>query len=1121
VDIPAWLRSLGLERYEDAFRANAIDADVLPDLTDADLEKLGVILGDRKRLLKTSAALRWPSTDCEAGGPAPHDGARERDYPAELAAERRQLTIVFVDLVGSTTLSAKLDPEEMCEVLRSYRNTAADAIARFEGHTARFLGDGVLAYFGWPQAHEDAAERAVRATLATVDAVGRLATPDGTKLAARGGIATGLVVVGELIGEGTSREEAAVGETPNLAARLQQLAEPGAVVVAEATQRLLGHLFEFDDLGLCTIKGFENSVRAFRVCGEGRIQSRFEAHQVTPLSTMIGRNQELALLLKRWRQAETGEGQGVLLIGEAGIGKSRLVRALADTMTDAAYVMLCYQCSPYHAHTPLWPVIQQLGFAAGFAFGDDVPTRFAKFEAVLTQGGVSYETTMLLAHIVGIDVPETPALAELMPQQRRMRSLAALVNYLAGLAARMPVLMLFEDIHWIDPTSLEFLKRVIDRIADLQVFLLLTSRPEGQPNFGEYPYLTRLRLNRLGRASSTAIVGQLTRGKPLPAAVEADILARTDGVPLFVEELTKSVLESGSMRETASAWILDRALPAAAIPNSLHDSLMVRLDRLGPAKEVAQVAACIGREFDYQLLAAVIGAGELELERTLGELIQAELVFPHGTPPEAHYLFKHALVRDAAYASLLKAKRQDLHRRIITVLESDRPETPPEIMAQHAVAARLTEKAVGYCARAGQRALDRSANAEAVGHLTRGLALLEQLPEGDGRRKTEAELQLSLGDALRSAKRYGHDMERAYSRARQLCEQLGEIFQLIQVVYGQFVIAFNRPKIPAAAKAAGELLRIAQEHESAAATVLGHYARGATCFAQGNMAEACVHLQRALASPRRMQQRINLTHTQYPALPLTYLSWTLFVLGFADQAKDRCNEALAEAGQAPVLTLALTLDNALCLDQFRQDEQAVREHADALSSLAKKWEIPFYLDAAKFSYGWALAHRDQIREGIALMSDGLNAIWAAGMKVQGPYQLAQLAEGYKRMNDTPTGLHYLGEALARAEETGERWYEAELYRLKGDLLTVEDPAEAEACYRRAIKVAMEQATKMWELRAAVSLARLWRDQGRCTEARNLLASVFGWFSEGFDTVDLKQAKALLEQLSLEPQKSRR
>ncbi len=705
MDIGAWLRNLGLERYEAAFRDNEIDAEVLPTLTAEDLKDLGVtVIGHRRKLLNAIAAL------AEAAEPAPGpqteagEGAKAsaRARPAE--AERRQLTVMFVDLVGSTELSARLDPEDMREVIRAYQDACAGVITRFEGFVAKFMGDGVLAYFGYPRAHEDEAERAVRAGLALAATVGGLSVRDGEALAARIGIATGLVVVGDLVGEGAAREQAVVGDTPNLAARLQGIAPPGQVVIADATRRLLGAGFALEDLGERELKGISEPVPAFAVTGERPVESRFEAMSGPTLLPMVGRDQELALLLERWARAKAGEGQGVLLVGEAGIGKSRISHALLDVLADEPHLRVRYQCSPYHGDSALWPVIRQLNHAAGLGAEDPLEVRLDKLEALLERAG-GRDAAPLIADLLGLDGATRYGPLSLTPQGQRARTLRALTEQLLGLAARQSVLVVLEDAHWIDPTTLELIEQCLDRIADAGVLLLLTSRPDRQPKIAAHPHVTRLALNRLGRGGVEAIVARLG-GDHLPAETIDAIIARTDGVPLFVEELTKAILETGE----------------ASIPASLHDLLMARLDRIPEVKEVAQTAACIGREFSYKLLAAVSSLADNELGDALGRLINAELIFQRGRPPDATYSFKHALVQDAAYESLLKSRRRWLHAAFGRALESEvgsPVEAGLDVIAEHFAKGAVWPKAMEFYRRAAEGARRRHAIKE-------GLALYDQ-----------------------------------------------------------------------------------------------------------------------------------------------------------------------------------------------------------------------------------------------------------------------------------------------------------------------------------------------------------------------------------------------------------
>src|SRR5215475_7671160 len=730
MNVGSWLRGLGLERYEAAFRENEINETVLPTLTADDLKDLGVgFVGHRRKLLNAIAALR---ADASTTVLFP-DTLPTIDRSPKDAAERRHLTVMICDLVGSTALSARLDPEDMRAVIDAYHAACARITRTYDGFLAEFRGDGILAYFGYPLAHEDDAERTVRAGLEIIAAVARLETHAAEPLAVRIGIATGLVVVGDRSREGALREHAVVGDTPNLAARLQALAEPGTIVVAASTRRLLGDLFHLRDLGQHEVKGIAEPVAAWGVEGVSASESRFEAVRAARLTDLIGREDELGFLLERQRLAWKGEGQIVLISGEPGIGKSRLAAALAERIASEPHTRLRYQCSPYHTNSALRPFIAQLERAARFKADDTSEQRLDKLEAVLAMSASRSEgVAPLFAALLAIPFGERYPPLALSPTQQRRRTLAALLDQFEGLARRRPILLSFEDAHWADATSLELLDLTVERVRQLPVLALFTFRLEFEPPWVGLPNVGALTLGRLDRNDVESMVARVTAGRVLPAEVMKQIITKTDGNPLFIEELTKAVLEAGILVENHDGYRLDGPLPPLAIPATLQDSLMARLDRLAPVREIAQIGAAIGREFSYSLVLALVGRDESALKDGLAQLEQAGLVFRRGEPPDAVYSFKHVLVRDAAYESLLKSRRQQLHGQIARALEESFANivaSQLEIVAHHFTAAGLVDPAIEYWLKAGAKAYSLYANEDAVRFFERSLTLLKKLPE--------------------------------------------------------------------------------------------------------------------------------------------------------------------------------------------------------------------------------------------------------------------------------------------------------------------------------------------------------------------------------------------------------
>ena len=1023
---------------------------------------------------------------------------------------------MFCDLVGSTALSGSLDPEEMRDVIMNYQNAVAGVVTRFEGHVAKYMGDGVLAYFGFPAAHEDDAERAARAGLSIVEAMHGMRTPDDEPLTVRVGIATGLVVVGDLVGEGAAQEEAVVGETPNLAARLQGSVEPGQVVAAESTRRLLGDLFELDDLGRQAFKGIAEPVTAFAIVAERAAESRFEARQRGQLGAIVGRDQELALLLERWRQAKAGEGQVVLLTGEAGIGKSRITRSVIDAVADDQHIRINYQCSPYHADSALYPAIQQLSLAAGFTQDDPPDAKLDKLERLLGQATPdTRDVAPLFAALLGLAGEDRYGALGLAPQQLRARTLQALVDQLIGLAGGRPVLFVLEDAHWIDPTTLELLDLCLDRVGSARVLVLVTARPAFNHQLGGHPIVTSLTLNRLGREETEAIVGKITLGKTLPPELLADIAAKTDGVPLFIEELTKTVLESGMLREADNAYVLDRPLEALAIPTSLHDSLMARLDRMQPVKEVAQTAACIGREFDYRVMAAVMPPPESALGEALEQLSAAELIFRRGVPPDATYMFKHALVRDAAYESLLKSKRQMLHARILEALEA--ADAAPEILALHAKEAGLTEKAIGYYQRAGERALARPAFAEAIASLRQGIALIDTMGGKRHWRERELELQIQLCQAYFGDFGYGApETAEVFRRALDLVERLGDTHLWFPVVYGNWAGHYVRAELPDALRLAREMTDAADRQGDDGAAVIAHRVLGTSEMIMGRFAIAREHLERALKryDPDRHRALAG-RFGQEPGVTLNvYAALSLWGLGYLDQAREHSEAALSTARefQHP-LTLGYALGHLSILSHLFRDSARTGALVDENIKYREENGVRVWQAYSETFRASALNAAGRHADALDVIERGL-ALWeATGTRLYLPLVLGLQLDSLIALGRLDAAEPVLQAFYRHIEASAERWNESDIRRIEGDLRLAQGAAgRAERCYRQALDVAGAQQARSFELRAATALARLWAEQGERRKAEDLLAPLYAWFTQGLETPDLRDANDLLHGL---------
>jgi class 3 adenylate cyclase/predicted ATPase len=1048
--------------------------------------------------------------------------------PSTPDAERRQLTVLFCDLVDSTVLAGQLDPEDLREVVRAYQETCAKVIARFEGHIAQYLGDGLLVYFGYPLAHEDDAQRAVRAGLGMIEALGqlnvRLEQERGVQLAVRLGIHTGLVVVGE-VGGGTRQEQLALGETPNLAARLQGIAAPNTLVVSATTFQLLGGFFACQPLGTPPLKGLAQPLVVYRVLYESMARSRLEAAGSTGWTPLVGREQEIGLLRERLAQVKEGLGQVVLLSGEAGIGKSRLVQVLEEHVASEpqAWLTPC-QCLPYYQNTALYPLIELLErVTLRFDREESPPQKLRKLEGFLVQYGLPLaETVPLLAALLSLPLTADYAPLTMSPEQQKQQTLHALLTILLRIAAQQPVLFVMEDLHWVDPSTLEFLSLLVDQGPTARILALFTFRPDFSPPWTGRSHLTQVTLPRLPRRLAAEMTDRVAHGKALPAEVVEQIVAKTDGVPLFVEELTKMVLESGLLQEREERYELTGPLPPLAIPTTLHDSLMARLDRLATVKALAQLGATLGREFAYALLQAVSLWDERTLQRGLHQLVAAEFLYQQGLPPQATYRFKHALIQDAAYQSLLRSTRQQYHQRIAQALEAQFPETvatQPELVARHFTEAQDDERAVHYWHEAGRRTVARSAHAEAVNHFKKGLEVLERLPETAERTHQELTLQLGLGRSLMFSKGYGaSELEPVYTRAQTLCEQVGDTRRHAAASTALWSYYLIGGQLPKAREMVEQTLRQASPQTDPRQLVAMYNAMGQTCHAAGELVQAQTHFDEAIALYDRHDQRRTVTGVQdYGVTCRAYMALVLWGLGYPDQAHQRRHEALALAREVehPV-SLAVALVFSAMLSRELRQVQTVLDEAETAGALCTSHEINFWLAQAMIYRGWALGMEGQGEEGIEQMRQGMavrGAIWAEAEWTRYPVMLAEV---YGKMGQADKGITILGEALARIDRHAYQLDASERYRRQGELLLQRSPdaaADAEICFRHALDVSRRQQAKSLELRATTCLARLWQSQDKRQEAHDLLAPVYEWFTEGFDTADLHEAQALLDALA--------
>jgi class 3 adenylate cyclase/predicted ATPase len=1052
--------------------------------------------------------------------------------PARIAfdAERRQVTVLFCDLVDSTRLSQHLDAEDYRAVVRAYQEAAVTALQPWDGYVAQYLGDGLMVYFGWPTAHEDAAVRAVHASLALLAALEplnmtQLAPRYGVRVQVRLGVHTGMAVIREM-GGGDRYEQLAMGDTPNIAARLQGFAAPDTVVLSAVTARLVQRRFVLEPLGTHPLKGVTEPMQVFQVLGVPDTADDEEAATPGSAVFLVGRDEELGLLRRRWEQSKEGLGQVVLIRGEASIGKSSLVEALRAQVRREGYTRAAVRCSPYHTNSVLYPVMEHVQRVFQLQRDDTPAAKLDKLERTLRTSRLPLEDVVpLFAALLSVPLPEERyAAIRLAPQQQKQQTYDALVAWTLVEAERQPVLVVWEDLHWADPSTLEYLGLLLDQAPTAAMLNLLTFRPEFVPPWPSRSHMTPLTLTRLERPQVEALIRHLAGGKALPAEVVAYIVARTDGVPLFVEELTKMLLESALLHQEAERYRLTGPLSAVAIPTTLQDSLMARLDRLPMIREVAQLGAVLGREFAYEMLRALAGVEDALLQERLAQLVDTELLYQRGRPPRATYIFKHALVQDAAYASLLKSTRQQYHQQVAQMLEARFPTTvatEPELVAHHYTEAGCAAKAVGYWQQAGQHALQRSANVEAIAHLGKGIALLTILPDTPARVQAELTLQTTLGPALMATRGYAApEVAATYNRARELCEQAGDTSELFPVLWGLWMLYLGRAEHETARELAEQCLSLAQRLDDPALLLEAHFALGLSGFYLGQLSQAHAHLEHGIRLYDPQQHHVlafRYGNIDPGVACLAAGGWTLWLLGYPEQALARATEmlTLAQNLEHPN-TLARGLYWTSLLHQLRREWQVVSERADTAITVATAQQLALVLAVGPIMRGWALAMQGQRAEGLTQLRQGLDAYRATGTEFYRPHFLSMLAEVHQSLGQPEAGLTALREALALVEKTGERYYEAELHRLTGELLlqhAAPEVSQAEACFQQSLDIARRQQAKSLELRAAMSLARLWQQQGKQAEAHELLAPVYGWFTEGFDTADLQDAKALLEALA--------
>ncbi|UCH48863.1 MAG: AAA family ATPase, partial [Betaproteobacteria bacterium] len=1115
-DVRKWLERLGLGEYAQSFENERIELEDLIRLDAADLKEMGLPIGPRKRVLEAISKINTAAKSKTAS----HDQSSSLESIVEQDAERRQLTVLFCDMVGFTELASRLDPEVLQTIVRSYEDTCAAAITRYDGYVYQRLGDGIVAFFGYPLAHEGEAERAIRAGLDIIDALSTLRVPEVESLSVRIAIATGMVVV-------TSAEKGAVGETMNLASRLQAVAPVNTIVVSERVRRLAGGSFEYEDLGQQTLKGISAPTHAYRIVGVSTATGRFEAAHSESLTPLVGRDLELGLLMDRWAHAQEGEGQVVLLSGEPGIGKSRILSALRERLESGGVKSLHFHCSPYHVNSAFWPTIVNFERALKFTRDESSESKLDKLESLIVgHYGRPLSDVRFIAGMLSIPCEERYGEISMTPQKFKDETLRTLVDLTEATAKKRPSEVLFEDVHWADPTTLEVLDLLIDRIKDIPLLIVMTHRPEFQNRWSEHGHVSSLNLSKLTRTQSRALISGLTDGRALPDDLLEQIVARTDGVPLFVEELTKSILESDELTDAGDQYEYAGGSQSVPIPATLRDSLTARLDRTAPVKEVAQIGAAIGREFTYELISAVAPLPKGKLDEGLAQLTDSGLAFRRGTPPEANYTFKHALVQDAAYDSMLKSWRQELHGKIVRVIEERFPaiaSNEPEVLAHHEERAGLTDQAIAHRLLAGQRATRRSANVEAVRQLELALELVPTLEHTQHRDRTELRLRVALGTPLIASSDLAHASDQVrenFDKSAELCDRVDDPALLFPALFGQCVSLHASGLHHKAWSIADRIHVFADTYDDRVGRLTGYRMKGVLKTMTGNLKEARDYLEYAISTYEPDADKgLHLVFGQDPNVAaLSYLALVLSLMGYSQQAADIEHQAIKRAEEmGHPFSHCYSLFWAGCAaTMVRGDSETLIYRANELASVSKAQGFRFWFDMSQFFLAFAHCNDERLSAGCFLENDP-HASWPD--RLMGKIIFTTFCSVLSTsMMATPealgASLERIDKAIGIAEDGAENWALPEMFRIRGCLLlqSIGHDDQAEEDFKKSIEMAHTQQARLWELRTSVSLARLWQSQGKHKQAHDLLEPVYSWFTEGFDTKDLKEAKALLEEL---------